>query len=52
MKNLHYLVNVPPPKECEDLSLPAGEKLRRGEGIEKEDFWAGCKSRPWKVRAL
>lgn len=51
MKNLPHLVTVSP-KECEDLSLPAGDQLRIGEGIKKDDFWAGCKSRAWKVRAL
>lgn len=51
MKNFHHLVNVSP-NECEDLSLPADDELRIGEGIKKDDFWAGCKSRAWKVTAL
>lgn len=51
MKNFHHLVNVSP-NECEDLSLPADDELRIGEGIKKDDFWADGKSRAWKVTAL
>lgn len=49
MKNFHHLVNVSP-NECEDLSLPADDELRIGEGIKKDDFWAGCKSRHGRLQ--